>query len=306
MLGTKGRVAFEAPAAEILLVAHRELEKLVLSGPQQRIKDLVAAPYGDFVHEGKQLDPACRDIEALLTSSQARVTGEVKIVFRPGSLFVEGVTSPHSLLAATKGVYGEKAGEWTPPTPWATPASCPCPACCRRGRGALMAAHDEDHRRGQDRVGRPAAAAEARAARLCEIPCEEGVVIAAEVLTNKSTYNTLELTSGRMAQVKRGDIVVGALGHRQGPVRLLGPRAGQLAVGDTLQLLNIGGVIGICDAINPSLGQPFDVRVLGSVLHFPYLGERIGVPARIGMAKLPPTRRWRRTASRSSPSPAPA
>jgi argininosuccinate synthase len=114
VLGTKGRVAFEAPAAEILLVAHRELEKLVLSGPQQRIKDAVAAPYGDFVHEGKQLDPVCRDIEALLASSQARVTGEVKIVLHTGNLFVEGVTSPHSLLAATKGVYGEKAGEWTP------------------------------------------------------------------------------------------------------------------------------------------------------------------------------------------------
>jgi argininosuccinate synthase len=114
VLGTKGRVAFEAPAAEILLVAHRELEKLVLSGPQQRIKDLVAAPYGDFVHEGKQLDPVCRDIEALLTSSQARVTGEVKIMLHTGNLFVEGVTSPHSLLAATKGVYGEQAGEWTP------------------------------------------------------------------------------------------------------------------------------------------------------------------------------------------------
>lgn len=114
VLGTKGRVAFEAPAAEILLVAHRELEKLVLSGPQQRIKDAVAAPYGDFVHEGKQLDPVCRDIEALLASSQARVTGEVKIVLHTGNLFVEGVTSHHSLLAATKGVYGEKAGEWTP------------------------------------------------------------------------------------------------------------------------------------------------------------------------------------------------
>lgn len=114
VLGTKGRVAFEAPAAEILLVAHRELEKLVLSGPQQRIKDQVATQYGDFVHEGKQLDPVCRDIEALLSSSQQRVTGEVSFLLRPGNLFIEGVVSPHSLMAATKGVYGEKAGEWTP------------------------------------------------------------------------------------------------------------------------------------------------------------------------------------------------
>jgi argininosuccinate synthase len=113
VLGTKGRVAFEAPAAEVLLVAHRELEKLVLSPLQQRVKDQVAAQYGDFVHEGKQLDPVCRDIEALLGSSQERVTGEVRVLFRPGNLFVEGVISPHSLMAATKGVYGEKAGEWT-------------------------------------------------------------------------------------------------------------------------------------------------------------------------------------------------
>jgi len=114
VIGTKGRVAFEAPAAEILLTAHRELEKLVLTGKQSRIKETVAQPYGDLVHEGQHLDPVCRDIEALLTSSQARVTGEVYVLFRPGSAFIEGVASPYSLMAASKGVYGEAAGEWTP------------------------------------------------------------------------------------------------------------------------------------------------------------------------------------------------
>jgi argininosuccinate synthase len=114
IIGTKGRVAFEAPTAEVLLTAHRELEKLVLSSRQQRIKDTVAAPYGDLVHEGQHLDPVCRDIEALLLSSQARVTGTVKVVFRPGSVFVAGLDSPYSLMAASKGVYGESAGEWTP------------------------------------------------------------------------------------------------------------------------------------------------------------------------------------------------
>src|SRR5580693_18755 len=87
------------------------------------------------------------------------------------------------------------------------------------------------------------------------IPSEEGVVVVVEVLTNKSTYNTLELTSGRMAKVVKGDIV---------------------------QMLNIGGVLGICDSANPDKGRPFDCRVLGVVLHFPYLGERIGIPARVG------------------------
>ncbi len=113
IIGTKGRVAFEAPAADILLNSHRELEKLVLTGRQQRIKELVAQPYGDLVHEGQLLDPVCRDIEALLLTSQARVTGDVHLLLRPGSAFVEGVDSPHSLMAASKGVYGEAAGEWT-------------------------------------------------------------------------------------------------------------------------------------------------------------------------------------------------
>ena len=114
VIGTKGRVAFEAPAADVLLTAHRELEKLVLTGKQARIKETVAQPYGDLVHEGQHLDPVCRDIEALLVSSQARVTGEVRALFRPGSVFIEGVTSPYSLMAASRGVYGEAAGEWTP------------------------------------------------------------------------------------------------------------------------------------------------------------------------------------------------
>ena len=114
ILGTKGRVAFEAPAAITLITTHRELEKLVLSAQQARLKDSVATIYGELVHEGKQLDLVCKDIEALLISTQKRVCGSVKFTLRPGSLFVDGVTSPFSLLAASKGVYGESAGEWTP------------------------------------------------------------------------------------------------------------------------------------------------------------------------------------------------
>jgi argininosuccinate synthase len=113
IIGTKGRVAFEAPAAEVLLSAHRELEKLVLTGRQQRIKEVVAQTYGDLVHEGQLLDPVCRDFEALFLSSQARVTGVVHLLLRTGSLFIEGVDSPYSLMAASKGVYGEAAGEWS-------------------------------------------------------------------------------------------------------------------------------------------------------------------------------------------------
>ena len=118
------------------------------------------------------------------------------------------------------------------------------------------------------------------------IPSEEGVVVVVEVLTNKSTYNTLELTSGRMAKVVKGDIVVGALGHRKALFGYSGHVPPAVRAGDVIQMLNIGGVLGICDSVNPDKGKPFDCRVLGVVLHFPYLGERIGVPARVGHKKL--------------------
>ena len=118
------------------------------------------------------------------------------------------------------------------------------------------------------------------------IPSEEGVVVVVEVLTNKSTYNTLELTSGRMAKVVKGDIVVGALGHRKALFGYSGHVPPAVQAGDIIQMLNIGGVLGICDSVNPDKGKPFDCRVLGVVLQFPYLGERIGVPARVGYKRL--------------------
>lgn len=119
-----------------------------------------------------------------------------------------------------------------------------------------------------------------------DLPCEEGVVLVVEILSNKSTYNTLELTSGRMAKVSRGDVVVGALGHRQALFGYSGHIPEKVAAGDILQVLNIGGVLGICDAVNPDKGKPFDCRVLGCVLQFPFLGERIGVPAKVGHRRL--------------------
>lgn len=119
-----------------------------------------------------------------------------------------------------------------------------------------------------------------------EIPCEEGVLVAVRVLNNKARYNQLELTSGRMATVNQGDVVVGALGHRKALRGYSGHLPTSLEIGDSIQLLNIGGVLGICDSANPDVGPPFECEVLGTVLHFPYLGERIGVPARAGSSQL--------------------
>jgi hypothetical protein len=138
-----------------------------------------------------------------------------------------------------------------------------------------------------------------------DIPCEEGLVVVVEILNNKSTYNTLELTSGRMAKVARGDVVVGALGHRKALFGYSGHIPPALKPGDVVQMLNIGGVLGICDSATPDKGKPFDCKVLGAVLTFPYLGERIGVPRSTRAAcrwwRLP-ARAWRR-ARRPRPPP---
>ena len=127
-----------------------------------------------------------------------------------------------------------------------------------------------------------------REARLgSEFPCREGDVVAVRVLTSKSTYDQLELTTGRFCKLNAGDVMAGALGHRNALKGYAGRLPEKLAVGDVIQVLNLGGVLGIYEDGNPKVGRPFDCEVLGQVLSFPYFGERIGVPASIKDAALP-------------------
>ena len=106
-----------------------------------------------------------------------------------------------------------------------------------------------------------------------DIPAEEGVVVAVEILNDKATYNKIELASGRMATVQRGDVLVGALGHRKALFGYSGSVPESVHPGDMLHLLNLGGVLGACESADPERGKPFDCKVLGTVLDFPFLGE---------------------------------
>lgn len=112
-LGIKGRIGFEAGAALLLIAAHRELEKLVLTRWQAFWKDQLASFYGDRLHEGQYFDPALRDIEALLANSQERVTGETRVRLAPGRFQVVGARSPHSLMDRRVATYGEENLLWT-------------------------------------------------------------------------------------------------------------------------------------------------------------------------------------------------
>jgi argininosuccinate synthase len=113
ILGIKGRVGYEAPAAQLLIGAHRELEKLVLSGKQLFWKESLGNLYGGLLHEGHFFDPLARDLEAFLDSSQDRVSGEVRVTLHPRAFVVEGVQSPYSLMDPRIATYGEANRLWT-------------------------------------------------------------------------------------------------------------------------------------------------------------------------------------------------
>lgn len=112
ILGIKGRVAFEAPAALALIAAHRELEKLVLTRWQLVQKSALGDFYGMLLHEGQYFDPVMRDIEAFLDSTQGRVSGTVTIELFKGALRVLGAASPHDLFDAGVARYGESNALW--------------------------------------------------------------------------------------------------------------------------------------------------------------------------------------------------
>ncbi len=122
-----------------------------------------------------------------------------------------------------------------------------------------------------------------------DIVAREGYIVAVRVLNDKAVYNLLENVHGRMMHIRPGDRIAGVLGHRRALHGYAGYVPEKLAVGDRLNILNTGGVIGCCTSYAPDVGPPFEAELLGAVLHFPYLGERIGEPAHIGLNALETT-----------------
>ncbi len=112
IMGIKGRVAFEAPAATVLLEAHTALEKTVLSKWQRHHKKSLGDAYGRLIHEAEFLDPVVRDIEAFLESSQQKVTGVVTMELFKGRARAIACSSPHSMFRPDLARYGETNALW--------------------------------------------------------------------------------------------------------------------------------------------------------------------------------------------------
>jgi argininosuccinate synthase len=113
VIGIKGRVGFEAPAPLISIKAHHTLEKHVLTEQQLLLKDQFATHYGTMLHRGQFLEPALRDLETFLESTQEHVTGRVFVRLAPYQFQVTGIESPYDLMSNAFGSYGEMNKAWS-------------------------------------------------------------------------------------------------------------------------------------------------------------------------------------------------
>lgn len=113
IIGIKGRVGFEAAAPLIIIKAHHLLEKHTLTKQQLTWKDMLANPYGSFLHEGLFYEPAMRDMEAFFTSTQGHVSGDVFIRLQPYRFITVGISSPYDLMQSKFGSYGEMNNAWS-------------------------------------------------------------------------------------------------------------------------------------------------------------------------------------------------
>lgn len=113
IIGIKGRVGFEAAAPLIIIKAHHLLEKHTLSKWQQYQKEQLGNFYGMLLHEGNYLDEVMRNIEAFLMDTQKNVSGDVFVSLYPFQFRLDGISSPHDLMNASFGSYGEMNKGWT-------------------------------------------------------------------------------------------------------------------------------------------------------------------------------------------------
>jgi len=97
VVGIKSREVYECPAATVLLEAHKDLEKMVLTNQELAFKKYVDAQWAFLVYSGLWVDPLKNDLEAFINKTQERVCGKVKLKLYKGNLRVVGRASKYSL-----------------------------------------------------------------------------------------------------------------------------------------------------------------------------------------------------------------
>jgi argininosuccinate synthase len=105
VVGIKTREIYEAPAAHAIIVAHKDLEQLVLTNHELRFKQIVDDQWSWMVYSGLWFDPLREDLDSFIDATQNRVTGKVKMKLQNGSLKVVGRKSKNSLYRQTLATY---------------------------------------------------------------------------------------------------------------------------------------------------------------------------------------------------------
>ncbi len=111
-VGIKSREVYEAPAALVLIEAHRALEDLILTRAELQEKRKLEDRWATLVYEGHWFSPLRKAIDAFVDVTQELVEGEVRVELRPAAAVVTGRRSPQALYAEELASYG--AGETFP------------------------------------------------------------------------------------------------------------------------------------------------------------------------------------------------
>jgi argininosuccinate synthase len=108
----KSRGVYETPGGTILLAAHRAMESITLDREAGHLKDSLMPRYAELIYNGFWFSPERRMLQALIDTSQASVTGTVRLKLYKGNVIVTGRESPHSLYSTRMVTFEDDAGAY--------------------------------------------------------------------------------------------------------------------------------------------------------------------------------------------------
>jgi argininosuccinate synthase len=111
-VGMKSRGVYETPGGTILLAAHRAIESITLDREAGHLKDSIMPRYAELIYNGFWFSPERRMLQALIDTSQASVTGTVRLKLYKGNVIVTGRDSPHSLYSTRMVTFEDDAGAY--------------------------------------------------------------------------------------------------------------------------------------------------------------------------------------------------
>ncbi len=111
-VGMKSRGVYETPGGTILLAAHRGIESITLDREAGHLKDSLMPRYAELIYNGFWFSPERRMLQALIDTSQASVTGTVRLKLYKGNVTVIGRDSPNSLYSTRMVTFEDDAGAY--------------------------------------------------------------------------------------------------------------------------------------------------------------------------------------------------